>query len=206
MSYPPALAAALGGVTQHQLKHWRAEPKPILRPEGRGRPVRYSFRDLLAIRTFGALRTEVSMQKVRKAVENLHKIEDVEHLSNYKLVTDGTTIMWIAADDAVDLLKRPGQRVLAVMRDVLDTFESRTGQHVVPLLRPARGVVVDAEILSGFPVVEGTRIPYDTIAGLVSDRVPPESIRYFYPSVSDEGISGAVALDDYVSGYNSQAA
>ena len=206
MGYPPTLAAALSGVTLHQLKHWRSQPKPILRPEMGGRPIRYSFRDLLAIRTFGALRAEVSMQKIRKAVENLRKIEDVEHLSNYKLVTDGSTIMWIAADDAVDLLKRPGQRVLAVMRDVLDTFESRTGKHVVPLLRPKLGVVVDSEILSGFPVVEGTRIPYDTIAGLVSDRVPPASIMYFYPSVSDTGISGAVALDKYVSEYNSQVA
>jgi len=32
-------------------------------------------------------------------------------------------------------------------------------------------------------VVSGTRVPYDLVAGLVRDGIPPENIKDYYPSL-----------------------
>ncbi len=207
MAYPDTLTAALGGVTVHQLRNWRSGTVPLLVPEAHPvRPVRYSFRDLIAIRTFAALRTDFSLQKIRKAVANLQTLVDVEHLSNYRLVGDGSTIVWATGDESVDLLKHPGQRLLITMRDVLSEFRGWTGATVVPLRRPKRGVEIHPGTLDGFPVIQNTRIPYDTIAGLASDGLNAEDIRHFYPSVTTIGVAGAVAFDQYVRDYNNRVA
>jgi uncharacterized protein (DUF433 family) len=206
MSYPPALAAALSGVTQAQLSYWRSRRSgraPLLEPEARlGRLVRYSFRDLLALRTVGALRAEKSLQMIRKAVENLRSFENVEHLANYRLVSSGKTIVWVGDDQSVDLVREPGQQLLIHMRDVFAEFESRNHQIVVPLLRPKPGVSIDPEVITGYPAIEGTRIPYDTIAELAEDGLNIRRIRHFYPAVTSVGVGGAVAFHRYVNEYN----
>jgi len=205
MPYSSTLAAALGGVTESQLAHWRRKPNPLLAPEVSSRPrVRYSFRDLLAIRTMARLRTEVSLQKIRKAVANLKDLGDFEHLSHYQLVADGDSIVWIG-DQTVDVLKRPGQQVLVAMRDVLGEFVGRTGDTVVPLARPKPGVRIDPLVLGGFPVIEESRVPYDTVASLAEEGFDADAIRRFYPSVSDIGVTGAVAFDRYVREYGKTA-
>lgn len=208
MAYSDALTAALGGVTVHQLRRWRSDPDPLLVPEAEtsGRSVRYSFRDLIAVRTVGLLRADFSLQKIRKAVANLHTLSDVDHLANYKLIGDDDTIVWATGDEAVDLLKRPGQAVLVVMRNVLDEFDGWSGARVVPLHSPKPGISIESDVLDGFPVIEDTRVPYDTIAGLASDGLDASNIRYFYPSVSEVGVAGAIEFERYITAYNQRAA
>lgn len=208
MAYPEALTAALGGVTVHQLRRWRSGSSPLLVPETSPvRPLRYSFRDLIAIRTFAHLRAAFSLQKIRKAVANLHDLTDVDHLSNHKLLGDGTTIAWSpTAGEQVDILRKPGQQILITMKDVLGEFEGWTGATIVPLRRPKNGVEIKPDVLQGFPVVHDTRIPYDTISSLAADGLGPNDIRYFYPSVDDTGVTGAVEFDRYVQTYNKEGA
>jgi uncharacterized protein (DUF433 family)/DNA-binding transcriptional MerR regulator len=207
VSYSESLTAALGGVTIHQLRNWRTGTSPLLVPETSAkRPVRYSFRDLIAIRTCAALRTAFSLQKIRKAMADLQTMTDVEHLSEYQLVGDGSTIVWVTEGEMVDVLKHPGQRLLITMKDVLGAFKGRTGAMVVPLHRPKPGVEIDPYTLGGFPIIQDTRIPYDTIAGLALDGLKPEDIRCLYPSVTDIGVEGAVALDRYIHDYNRRPA
>ena len=64
------------------------------------------------------------------------------------------------------------------------------------------GVVVDPEILSGYPVLEGTRIGYDQVAGLLADDVPAEDIVRFFPSVTAEAALAAQRFADYVSKFD----
>lgn len=205
MAYTTALTAALGGVTEAQLAHWRRPPNPLLVAEftAPGK-VRYSFRDLLAVRIVANLRTEVSLQKIRKAVANLKDLDDFAHLSNYQLVADSDTIVWVG-DPPIDILKRPGQQMLVTMRDVLGEFVGWTGATVVPLARPKPGVMVSPGVLQGFPVIEHSRVPYDTVASLAAEGFDAQTIRKFYPSVSDIGVSGAVAFDEYVRSYGRTA-
>lgn len=208
MAYSQTLAAALGGVTEGQLVHWRRPPNPVLVPEYGSKPrVSYSFRDLLAIRTVARIRTELSLQKIRKAIQNIKNLDNFQHLSNYTLVAKNRSIVWIQSpDQMVDVLDQPGQHVIATMQDILGEFVSWTGETVVPLERPKPGIRINAAVLRGFPVIDNTRVPYDTIASLAADGLEPAAIRYFYPSVTDVGVEGAVALDRYVSEYPRRAA
>lgn len=84
---------------------------------------------------------------------------------------------------------------------VLGEFEGWTGATIVPLRRPVNGIEIDPDVLHGFPVVRGTRIPYDAISSLAADGLQPDNIRYFYPSVDDVGVTGAVEFDHYVQAY-----
>ncbi|WP_435589511.1 DUF433 domain-containing protein [Micromonospora chalcea] len=206
MAYSSALTAALSGASENQLANWRREPNALLVPEyGSNGKVRYSFRDLLALRTVAKLRREISLQKIRKAVTNLKHLDDFRHLSNYTLVAAGDTIIWVQEDQAVDVVKRPGQQMLATMQDILGEFEGWTGT-VVPLERPKPGLRINPSVLGGYPVIDETRVPYDTVASLAADGLDAERIQYFYPSVTEIGVSGAVAFDQYVSEYGRRRA
>jgi uncharacterized protein (DUF433 family) len=72
---------------------------------------------------------------------------------------------------------------------------------VVPLHRPTAGLAVNPEVRGGYPVIEGTRVPYDVVATLVDDGVAAEDIAGFYPSVGVAGARGAVAFARYVDEY-----
>ena len=203
--YTCVLAAALSGATVGQLRHWRRQP-PVFTPEYQTRhKVLYSYRDVVALRSIAFLRENdmTSMQSIRKSIRNLRALGKIEHLSEYKLVRSDSTIVLVDGDEAVDLLRQPGNIVLATMVDVFSEFNGRMG-HVLPFQRPVPGLVVDPEVCSGFPVVEGTRVGYDQVAGLMADDVPAEDIAQFFPSVNAEAARAAKRFADYVSTYDAQ--
>ncbi|MGH3799530.1 MAG: DUF433 domain-containing protein [Pseudonocardiaceae bacterium] len=208
MSYRPVVAAALSGATLRQLSYWRSSRSseaPLLAPElhkPRSR-VSYSFRDVVALRTFVYLRSRrVPLQRVRKAVRSLRDMGAAEHLSSYQLVAVGRDVVWKVSDEVVvDLTRSPGQQVIAQMVDILAAFHDIQDREVVPLYRPKPGVAVDPDIRGGYPVIAGTRVPYDLIAGLLEDGVSAEDVAGFYPSVSPDAARGALAFARYVDGY-----
>jgi DNA-binding transcriptional MerR regulator len=88
VSYAPKLAAALLGATIRQLAYWRKpgpDGQPILAPEySATRPIDYSFRDVVALRTCVRLRQEASLQKIRRALDTLRVDLGLrEHLSSH---------------------------------------------------------------------------------------------------------------------------
>ena len=117
-------ASQLTGCTQHQLRYWDRVDlvRPAIQGTG-GRPgVRrlYSFRDLVALRVVRSLLDNgMSVQRVRRAWDYLRRNADMEsHLSEVKLVTDGSTIFRIASGDEelLDAL-REGQLAFFVAID-----------------------------------------------------------------------------------------
>jgi uncharacterized protein (DUF433 family) len=204
MAYSTHMAAALSGATVGQLRTWRQDRGngPILRPELAAKPALYSFRDVLALRAFAHLRQDVSLQKIRKALANLKKIGEVDHLSSYSLVADNDSIVLVGDDDhATDLVRRPGQRVIATMADILQEFAPRAGVVVPHLLHPKQHVSVDPEIQGGQPVIAGTRVPFDVVAELVGDGIPPEKIAEYYPGVTADAARDATSFALYVDSY-----
>lgn len=167
----------------------------------------YSFRDVVALRTFVYLRSrKVSLQRVRKAVQSLREMGETEHLSSYQLVAAGRDVVWKISDQlAVDLTRRPGQQVIAEMIDILAAFRGMRDREVVPLYRPKPGVAVDPEIRGGYPVIAGTRVPYDVVASLLEDGVGADDVAAFYPAVSAGAARGALAFARYVEGYRESA-
>jgi uncharacterized protein (DUF433 family) len=161
--------------------------------------VLYSFRDLIALRTFAFLRGERSLQSIRRALRTLKNIGGTDHLSSYKLVAQGKRSIALVRDEgAVDLVERPGQSLFVVkLGDVLRSFP--LGDVEVPnLLQPRRRISVDPEVRGGHPVVKGTRVPFELVAGLVRDGVEPREVADFYPSVSAAAARDAVDFADYV--------
>lgn len=204
MAYTPAVASALSGASLRQLSHWRRRPEPLLMPDqdrARGR-VLYSYPDVVALRTIVYLRgRKVSLQQVRKAVEALKAMGEREHLASYRLVAVGNGVVWRESeDDAVSLTGQPGQQLLAQMVDILGEFDDGRGSVVKSLAEPEQGVAVDQSVRSGFPVIAGTRVPYDLVASLLSDGVPVDKISAIYPSVGAEGARGALAFASRVRG------
>lgn len=129
---------------------------------------------------------------------------EFDHLSSYRLLAVGRDVMWRPSDDrALDLTGRPGQHVVAEMVDILAAFHAPPPRprEVVALHSPAPGLEVDPEVRGGYPVIEGTRVPYDVVAGLLEDGVTAEGVADFYPSVSVAAANGALVFARYVDGY-----
>ncbi|WCV10688.1 helix-turn-helix domain-containing protein [Corynebacterium silvaticum] len=91
MGYDISLTATLTGATVAQLQRWRRTG--LLVPEASAsRPVEYSFRDLVALRTIAKLRAQTSLQQIRKAFSSLSDFDMVDHPSKYQFATDGKTV------------------------------------------------------------------------------------------------------------------
>jgi uncharacterized protein (DUF433 family)/DNA-binding transcriptional MerR regulator len=202
VAYTTKMAAALSGATHSQLRHWRAERTgPLLAPEIAPTPqALYSFRDLLALRTFVHLREHTSLQKIRAATGNLHALGETEHLGCYRLVADSAgNVQLVADDEALSLGKQPGQRqLLVVISKVIEPFPVRGGVVIPDLLHPRDHLAVNPGTLGGVPVIDGTRVPYDAVANLMRDNVPPEKIADYYPAVSADAARDALDFAQYV--------
>jgi uncharacterized protein (DUF433 family) len=202
MSYPTPLAATLSGASVRQLNYWRKNtPRKgvLFAPEHGTRPrALYSYRDIVALRMFVRLRGDLSLQKVRKVVALLERMYPGTHLSAHKVkaLPGGSTALWVSPDgEIVDVLKHPGQGALrVVMDDLFSAFITSDGRNVPNLGEPTTGVTIDPEVRGGYPVIEGTRIPFHVVAGLHADGMPSEEIAELYPSVSPVDVEGAVAL------------
>lgn len=199
------MAAALSGATISQLRHWRTERTgPLLVPEiARAPQAFYSFRDVLALRTCVQLRAYSSLQGIRKAIGNLHALGKSEHLVSYMLVSDiAGNIQLVTEEEAVSLGRQTGQQQLVVViGDVIEPFWPRAGVLVPHLLKPRDHLEVDPETQGGIPVIAGTRVPYDAVAGLMRDDVAPERIADYYPAVSAEAARDALSFAQYVDSY-----
>ncbi|MHA7169027.1 DUF433 domain-containing protein [Arthrobacter bambusae] len=199
MAFPIDLTAVLTGTSVTQLARWRRKGLVIPEIQDRNPPI-YSFRDLVAIRTVAYLRSQVSLQKIRTAYANLDPLKFTEHPSQYRFGTDGMSI-GVADEDGrvVDLVKSPGQISLFTFEEVFGTFINRSGREVVNFLRPRDHLEVLPGRVGGWPTVEGTRITYDTIAGLVDDdTITVNEVPLYYPAVSVEGARDAISFDEEV--------
>lgn len=209
MAYAVKMAAALSGATSGQLRHWRsARTGPLLVPEWGVSPrVLYSFRDVLALRTFVRLRENTSLQRIRAAIGNLRVLGEADHLAAYRLVSDAAgNIQLVTEDEAVSLDKNRGQlQLLVVIGDVIEPFAVRAGVLVPHLLRPRPALSVDPDTQGGIPVITGTRVPYDVVAGLMRDGVSAERIAEYYPSVGAGAARDAQDFALYVDSYDPAA-
>jgi uncharacterized protein (DUF433 family) len=70
----------------------------------------------------------------------------------------------------------------------LAPFLKRTRERLVRLFAARELVIEDPSILSGTPVIKGTRIPVYDVASSVSAGLPLERIRTAYPGLSDNDI------------------
>jgi uncharacterized protein (DUF433 family) len=205
MAYSQRIAAALSGATIRQLGYWRKDPALLVPEVSPVRPILYSFRDVVALRAFVCLRERASLQAIRDAVANLDGLGEREHLSAYTLLAWGNTVYLRDTEEAlIELSARPWQLAMN-LGDLIKPFDVAmresfpTARVRVPdLLRPRRRISVDPDVLGGAPVIADTRIPFEMVASLVRDNVPPAEIKHFWPSVSADAARDAASFADYV--------
>lgn len=198
MSFEADITSALTGATAHQLRSWRSGASPLLLPEYGVRPrAMYSFRDLLALRAVVKLRSETSLQKIRKAFRSLQDMDLTEHPSNYTLVAGPDSIYLVEGHrEATDLVKKPGQRVLASLDDVFAPFSNFREEPVVDFLHPRERLEVREGRIGGWPTVRDTRVPFDLVARLVSTgEIPASEVGEHFPTVQAGDVSDAVDFD-----------
>jgi uncharacterized protein (DUF433 family) len=199
MAFPVPIASVLTGATIPQLAYWRkrtSSASPLLIPEGkRGSRYLYSWADVVALRSIVYLRQEKSLPRIRLAVSRLRKLEaeDWTHLAAYRLVATRTTILvQTPTDELLDLEQQPGTILDEIlMRDVLAPFETRDGRSVPALEHPRPRIAVDPAVLGGYPVIAGSRVPFDVVAHLAEDHLNSAEITSIYPSVDPHAIGEA---------------
>jgi uncharacterized protein (DUF433 family) len=206
VAYPTNMTAALTGATVSQLQRWRSRQSGfLLVPELQSAPrALYSFCDILALRTCVRLREFAALQKIRSAVGNHRELGDRSHLASYTIVADSAgDVQLLTSAEAINLSKPTEQKWLFAleMARVVEPFASRPGVLVPDLFRLRPRVVLDPEVQGGFPVITGTRVPYDLVAGLVADGIPAEEIAEYYPTVSAEDAHDALDFARYVDSY-----
>lgn len=192
-----ALASKLTGATPYQLKRWRKTS--LLVPEvSPARPPLYSYRDLVALRSMVFLRAKTSSQKLTKAWHTLESldVEDLaDHPASYRFGTNGKTIYVRTPEGTViDITKTPGNAVDEyTFEELFQPFENFKHQQVVNFERPAPHLRVHPRTLGGFPVVDGTRVPFDVVAQMVDDHtVFVDDIPDYFPRVSVDAARDAV--------------
>ncbi len=116
-----------------------------------------------------------------------------EHLARYTLIsTKSSILVRTSTGQLLDLEQQPGTILNEVlMRDVLGPFRTGDGRIVPDLENPRRLLTVNPRVLAGYPVILGTRVPFDVVAGLAEDEVPTAEIIELYPSVDPESIGDA---------------
>jgi uncharacterized protein (DUF433 family)/DNA-binding transcriptional MerR regulator len=211
--FPVPLTSVLSGASIRQLAYWRKQVPvfgPLLTPEGRrGRAFLYSIADVVALRSIVYLREEKSLPKIRRAVDALRVIEadDWTHLANYSLRRTQSTIYVVRPDgSAIDLEAHPGHALVdetetcdaVPMRLILAPFTSRTGREVPDFATPRPNISIRRSVLGGYPVLQGTRIPYDAVASLLTDGVSEKAVLKLYPSAPIESLQPAREFADLV--------
>lgn len=181
MSFPVDLTAVLSGASVAQLHNWRRTH--LLEPEAQENPVRYSFRDIVALRTFVRLRSELPLQRIRKAMDQIRRWDLTAHPASYTLLTEGDSVFLVQEERAIDLVRRPGQEIILNLADVFAPFQNMQGRDVADLRKPRPALEVREQRLGGWPTIHGTRVPYDTVAKLVAGGVDPQDVQRFYPTV-----------------------
>jgi len=115
------MAARLAPIPYSTLDYWIRSKLvlPTVEKAGRG-PGNFrafSLREMVAIRTLAAFRQfGVSLQGLRRIVTYLRKnYADIdESMSGVRLELRGNSVMLLRGDDAVDVLRSPGQAVLSL--------------------------------------------------------------------------------------------
>jgi uncharacterized protein (DUF433 family) len=199
MAFPIPITSVLTGATVRQLAYWRKPTKsagPLLIPAGKrsGRYM-YSWADVVALRSIVYLRQEKSLPRIRRAVDMLRRLEASEwtHLATYSLIsTESSIVVKTPSGHLLDLERRPGTVLDEVlMKDVLAPFATSSGRDVPALDRPRPRIAVDPQVLGGYPVIAGTRVPFDVVAQLAEDDLATADIIAIYPSVDPAAIDEA---------------
>jgi uncharacterized protein (DUF433 family) len=190
----------LTGVSSGQLRHWHATrflgPDEI-REGAYGRT--YSFRNLVELRALGILRNErrIPLQKLRRAEQYLRAHHD-RPWSGLRLAVAGKELIFWDPDGRRWLSTLPhDQTLLSIVElsEVADDIQRKAEQlrhrkhEDVGRISKSRFVAANANVL------QGTRVPTETIWRFHKQGLSDEDIIREYPSLRPADVHAAISFE-----------
>jgi uncharacterized protein (DUF433 family) len=199
-AYTAERAAALSGVPLSTL-HWWARHEILVPGVSAERTKLWSYTDLFALRVIYWLRQRktnslgseiprTSMPAVRRALAQLKKLS----LPVSSVLIDSKGQLHLKGPGGVQTAE--GQVVREDVLDLIAPFTTREGSRGPDLVRPRPRLLIVPGKLGGSPHVEHTRLETRALGALRDDGLTLESIRDFYPYLTDEQITDALELED----------
>lgn len=188
---------ALTRLTSRQLQYW--DETGFLKPsisarKGRGTLRLYSFQDLVALRVAAELRGSLPLQTLRRLVAYFQRLDYKLPLAEVHFWVERGRVYFREAGVTREA-RRPEQsliegtvqirEVLADLGRQIDRLDARTPGRI----ERRRGV------MSGKPVIAGTRIPTASIWRQVKEGLDAEEVRKGYPGLTTKDIHAAVAFE-----------
>jgi uncharacterized protein (DUF433 family) len=161
----------------------------------------YSFSDLVSLFVVRELRQKgVSPQTIRAAEDYLRlKWRTDRPFAREDIKTDGVEVL---CDDDPDAgpaqIEGAGLRGQQMLRHTIeDSLESvYYSDKVAAYWMPSAGVIVDPRVQFGAPVVAGTRIPTDAVAGVAKALGVERAVRRF--DISTDLVESAIQFEDEI--------
>ena len=200
--YTAQRASQLAGVPLSTLYYWARES--LLVPDYTGRPMRWSYRDLVFVRLFTFLRSRnhppkaVSryVDQVRDAVSSGHA--DLRHVHAGKRLV-------LLGDEAFD--RMTGAGFLPLLIQYLDVFDlvapltvrelGRSRVWGPNLVRPSQHTEIWPWVMSGDPVIRRSRLPTASVFALNQERglAPAEIVELYRGALTVDAARDAIALE-----------
>jgi len=188
---------AITALSARQLQYW--DETGFLKPsisarKGRGTLRLYSFQDLVALKVAAELRGALPLQTLRRLVAYLQRLDYKLPLAEVYFWSERGKVYFREAGVTREA-RRPEQsliegtvqirEVLAQLDQQIQRLDARTPGRI----ERRRGV------MSGSPVIAGTRIPTASIWRQVSEGLAVDQVRKGYPGLTRKDIDAAVAFE-----------
>lgn len=159
----------------------------------------YSFSDLVSLFVVRELlRKGVRPHKIREAEAWLRETEKTDRpFMRDDIQTDGIEVFYrdhVVASQ-IEAASRKGQQAMREpIKDRLTKVEYQDGSAAY--WRPAPGVIVDPRVQFGAPIVIGTRIPTEAVAGVARQLGIDHAMRRF--DLPRERVKNAIAFEERI--------
>jgi len=191
--------SALVGLSRRQLEYW--DRTDVISPsiaeyEGRGYQRLYSFRDLIKLKVGSEMRQRgMTPSRIRRLILALEERGFADPFVSIRWVVepDGKEVLYLdpaverpMSARAVDQVAEPMDLAL---RDIKSGLEATLAEH---MRRPTGQVTSIRNLQGSAPVIAGTRIPTEKIAGLAERGWTVGRILAAFPPLTDEDVAAAV--------------
>lgn len=196
IAFPADRAAKLAAVSRRQLVYWdlRGLVGPGIRRRLRRGEVRlYTFTDLVCLYVLGKLRSQFSLQRLRRVVQHLRSRGYDEPLAELKFATRGRhEIYFQHADGSWEGDLRGDQivfeetiRLDVIRREIRSA--TRRGEDDFGRIDHRRG------LRASKPVFAGTRLPVQTVVNWLNNGFTTEQVIAAYPDLTEVDVQRARA-------------
>jgi uncharacterized protein (DUF433 family) len=187
------------GLSRRQLDYWDRTGviSPSIAPfEGRGLQRLYSFKDLIKLKVGAEMRRRHMLpSRIKRTIDELEKrgFDDPYISVRFLVEPDGSEVLYI--DPSMDApmsardLDQVAEPIDLPLRDIRSGLEASVAEH---LKRPTGQIRSIRNLQGSAPVIGGTRIPVNKIAGLHEDGWDNDQILAAFPGLTTKDVDVAL--------------